>query len=294
MFSENGYSLADIAAATGNGNNSNNCCWGDGFGMWIWVILIFAIFGGWGNGFGGFGGYGRGAYGQPTSVYEGYVLNNDFSQLSKQISDAYSMTERKLDCVNNGICDGFYTNAQLINGVNNNILTNANAGQMAMMQGFNGVNAAIKDCCCQTQQNIKDTQYVVSNAGADISRGVERGFADTNYNLANQANMLDRNISDKFCQTNFNAQTNTRNVIDSQNANTQAILAKLDAIEVARKDEKIAELTAMNADLRLRASQEAQNNYLVNQLRPCPVPAYVTCNPFAATNYTNGCCGCNQ
>lgn len=294
MFSENGYSLADIAAATGNGNNSNNC-WGDGFGMWIWVILIFAIFGGWGNGFGCYGGNGRGnAGGQSTSVYEGYVLNNDFSQLSKQISDAYSMTERKLDVVNNGLCDGFYATAQQLNGLNTAILTNANAGQMAMMQGFNTVQTQLADCCCKTQQNIKDTQNVIGTVGTDISRGVERGFADTNYNLATQANLLDRTISDKFCQTNFNAQTNTRDVIDSQNSNTRAILDKLSQMEANAKDEKIAQLTAMNADLRMRASQEAQNNYLVNQLRPCPIPAYITCNPFAQTNYVNGCCGCIQ
>ena len=48
---------------------------------------------------------------------------------------------------------------------------------------------------------------------------------------------------------------------------------------------------------RLAASQMKQNQYLIDQLRPCPVPAYITCNPFAAsygTGYNNGgnCCGC--
>ena len=43
-------------------------------------------------------------------------------------------------------------------------------------------------------------------------------------------------------------------------------------------------------------SQQAQNNYLVNQLRPCPVPAYPSCSPY--TTYTWGDvygrsgCGC--
>lgn len=36
----------------------------------------------------------------------------------------------------------------------------------------------------------------------------------------------------------------------------------------------------------------AQNNYLISQLRPCPSPAYITCNPWAGSGY--GGCGCNQ
>lgn len=59
-------------------------------------------------------------------------------------------------------------------------------------------------------------------------------------------------------------------------------------MEVNAKDEKIAELTAQNADLRLAASQQAQNNYLINELKPCPQPAYVVPNPYCNC----GTCGC--
>lgn len=38
----------------------------------------------------------------------------------------------------------------------------------------------------------------------------------------------------------------------------------------------------------LAASQQAQNNYLVNQLRPAPGPAYIVQNPYAGTG-TLGC-----
>lgn len=48
MFNGNSPSLADIAAVTGN----NKDVWGDGNGWWV-LIILFAIFGGWGNGFGG-------------------------------------------------------------------------------------------------------------------------------------------------------------------------------------------------------------------------------------------------
>ena len=77
------YSLADIKAVT-DGNNNDG--FGGSNGAW-WIIIIIILFG-WGrNGFGnGFGGGNNGS----TSVYEGYVLGNDFSQLSRQLSDLIS------------------------------------------------------------------------------------------------------------------------------------------------------------------------------------------------------------
>lgn len=267
----NGYSLADIATATGNGNN--NGMWG-GDGAW-WIIILFLFcFAGWGNGYGYGGGFGAGGAQGSTSVYEGYVLNNDFSTLSNQMSQGFATQERKLDSISNGICSMSYDQLAQINGINTNIMTVGNT-----------IQTQLADCCCKTQTNIGDVKYAIGSTGAEISRGVERGFADTNYNLATQTNGITTAIANGFCQTNFNNQTNTRNIIDNQAAGTQAILARLDALESARKDEKIAELTAKNADLRLAASQAAQNTYLLSELKPCPSPAYIVPNPYCN-------CGC--
>ena len=148
------------------------------------------------------------------------------------------------------------------------------------MSGVNTLQAAVKDCCCQTQNSIKDTQYAIGSNAAEISRGVERGFADTNYNMATQANNLSTAISNGFCQTGFIAQTNTRDIIDSSAANTRAILEKLNKMEVDAKDNKIAELTARLNRADLAASQAAQNTYLLSELKPCPTPAYVVPNPY--------------
>lgn len=253
---------------TGNGN----CNGGLGFGdsaWWIIILLIFA-WGGIGNG------YGYGGYGSTASAYEGYVLNNDFSQLSRQISDTYNMTDRKFEGVSNGICSLGYDQLAQMNGINTNIL-----------QGTNTLQGAINDCCCQTQQNIKDTQYAIGSNAAEISRCVERGFSDTNYNLATQANMLDRTVSDKFCQTNFNMQTNTRDVIDSQNAGTHAILAKLDAMETNRLREKLeAERDAKYA-LQGQLDRAQLRTDIVNDVRPCPIPSFNVPNPFCSCNCNN-------
>lgn len=189
--------------------------------------------------------------------------------LSRQVSDGFNSQERKLDSISNGICSLGYDQLAQINGINTNI-----------MSGVNTLQAAIKDCCCQTQQNINDTQYLISSNAAEISRGVERGFADTNYNLAIQANGLSTAVANGFCQTNFNAQTNTRDIIDSATANTRAILEKLNKMEIDAKDDKIAYLTAKLNKADLAASQAAQNTYLISELKPCPQPAYVVPNPY--------------
>lgn len=119
------YSLADIAAATGNGNG-NNGGWGGDWSAWIIIFLIFAAFG-WGNNGGGlFGGGSMGAA-------DNYVLASDFSQLSRQMSDGFNAIERRTDGIVNGICDLGYTQQSLINGTNLNVIqgTNTIAQQLA-------------------------------------------------------------------------------------------------------------------------------------------------------------------
>lgn len=233
-----GYSLSDIAAATGNNSGFGNN------GDWAWIIVLFLIFG-WGR-----GGYGFGGNNGGTSVYEGYVLGNDFSQLSKQISDSYSMTERKLDGLANGLCDGFYTNAQLINGVNTNILTTSNT-----------VQSQLADCCCKTQ----------------------RAIDSVNFNNAQNTCAITNAIT-----------LNTRDVIENQNANYRALHDEIIANRIEDKNAQIsAQQNEINA-LRLAASQEKQNAYLLSELKPCPSAAYIVPNPNCCYNYTvSQGCGCN-
>lgn len=114
-----------------NSNSGGFGGWG-GEGSWFIILfLIFAMFG-WG-GYGGFGGFGGNGGG--SGVVDGYVLTSDFANI-----------ERKLDGVNSGLCDGFYQQAQLINGVNLNMnngfmtaeLSRANQ-QAALMQQLNAM-----------------------------------------------------------------------------------------------------------------------------------------------------------
>lgn len=250
-----GYSLADIAAATGNNNG-----FGGENGAW-WIIVLIALLGGFGrNGFGG--GYGNGG----TSVYEGYVLNNDFSQLSKQISDSYSMTERKLDGINNGLCSLGYQELQNINGVNTNLFNGfANVTNAITTNGYedriaiNGVGTQLSNCCCDLKAQLADNKY-------EMAKG--------------------------FCSTNNTIAMSTRDIVDNMNANYRALHDEIVANRIEDKNAQIAaQQNEINA-LRLAASQEKQSTFLVDKLRPCPIPAYASCNPWGC-NCNQGC-GCNM
>ena len=223
-------------------NNGNGFGWGGDGAWWIVLFLIFAAFGGWGNGFGGFGGGNNGA-----GVVDGYVLTSDFANV-----------ERKIDSVNDGLCNGFYQQAQLVNGTNMAMangfaqaeLSRSNQ-QAALMQQLNAMQMQAQECCCENRAAI----------------------AQVRYDMATQA-----------CDTRSTIQTSTRDIIDNQNANSRAILDFL-------TQSKLQDLQAANQELRLAASQAAQNNYLISQLRPTPIPSYQSCNPWAGGTYT-GCCGC--
>lgn len=178
MFN-NGVSLADIAAVTGNNRNSDGM-WGDG-AWWIVILLIF--------GWGGFGNNGWGGNG----------AGNGYTDAAIQRGFDNQTVVSKLDGISNGICNLGYDQLAQMNGINTNILQTGfgiqqaiNADTVSGMQNTNAIqstltNMAAQDasCCCETQRQI------------------ERGFADTNYNMATQA-----------CQTRQAIADSTRSILD--------------------------------------------------------------------------------
>lgn len=265
MFNGNtGMSPADMAAVMGNNNNGG--FFGNGDGSWWIIILFLFIFAGW-NGNGGWGNNGAGG------VSENYTLISDMGQLERKIDGVYSGICDSTFALNNAVKDGFAgLNTALVQQgfeTRNAIIQDT----IANMQGFNGIQAAVKDCCCQTQQNIKDTQYAV----------------------AQQANGIITAVNQGFCQTNFNAQQNTRDLIENQNANARAILDAIQANKVEALKDRIAEQNQQINALNLAASQAAQNEYIISQLKPCPQGAYLVANPYGALNYNlNAGCGCGN
>jgi len=92
---------------------------------------------------------------------------------------------------------------------------------------------------------------------------------------------------------------NTRDIIENQNANYRALHDEIVSNKIETKNDRIAELTAQVSKLQLAASQERQNTYLINELKPCPSPSYIVPNPNCCYNYGisgfgyNSGCGCN-
>lgn len=238
--------------ATGGGGCGNGM-----FGNDAWWIIILLLFGYGRNGFGG--GYGGG-----SGIGENYVLATDFANI-----------ERKLDGVNNGLCDGFYAqNTNMLNGFAN--------VQQTLCQGFSGINSSIANlgyqqaqCCCETKGAIKD-----------VGTGVERA----GWSLSKQ-------ISDCCCDLE---KMNMQNRFDAQayNCNTLQAIDKVgDRIIDYLANEKTQALRDENFALRLAASQAQQNEALLNKLSPCPTPAYFVPNPNCCYNanvtYSNAC-GCGS
>lgn len=248
-----GYSLADIAAATGNNNRNGDGMFGDNGAWWVIIFLIFAFMG-WGRNGNGFGNGSNG-----SGAMDNYVLASDFATIQRQLSDGFGDLTAQSRYIQNGLCDGFYAmNTSLLNGfagTNNAIMTNG----FETRNAINGVSSQLANCCCETQ----------------------RAIDGVNYNMATNT-----------CAITNNATQNTRDIIDVVNCNYRALH---DEIIANRIEDKNAQITAQQNEinaLRLAASQERQNTYLIDQLKPCPIPAYITCNPYQSYNY-NGC-GCNN
>lgn len=258
MFNGNSPSLADIAAVTGNNRNNDGMWGGDGW----WAIIIFAMIFGWG-GFGGNGWGGNGGgMGSTAAAYTDSAIQRGF--------DTQSIIG-KLDGINNGLCDGFYAmnNGMLtgFNGINTNVMQTGygiqqaiNADTVANMQNTNALQSQIASCCCDVREAIQGVNY---------------------------------NAAQNTCALQNTMNNNARDIIDSQNAGTRAILDYL-------CQEKISSLQAENNDLRRAASQDRQSALLttamnahtqqiINSVNPTAVPAYVVPNPNA---YAYGC-GCN-
>ena len=258
MFNTNcgGYSLADIAAATGNGNG-NNSAWG-GDGSW-WIVLLFLFaFGGWGNGGFGWGGNGGGGSSLREEIAYGFDMNG---------------LENSVRGIQQGLCDGFYS-------MNTGMLNGFNGVQSTLCQGFAGVNATVTGSAADiistinadTIANMQNTN-AINNGITALGTQLAQCCCDNRYTVTKGFSDLAYAIADQSCQTRQAVADSTRDIIDGQNAGVRAILDFL-------TQDKIAALTAENQTLKFAASQQAQNSYLVNALRdPCPIPAYVVPNP---------------
>ena len=269
------YSLADIAAATGNGNGNGG--FGDGNGGAWWLLVLFALLGGFGNnGYGGNRGGGAGSVGgdalypwlnQSQNVNDGFrdqMLNTSVSGIQQGVN---SLATQLCNCCGDlqmALCNGFGATQNTVN-------QGFNATNMGMMQGFNA------------------TQMQTAQLASDVQLG----------NAQQTATILAENCADRAALSD-----GVRDIIASQTAGTQRIIDQLCQDKIDAKNDEIAQLRQQLNMQQLAASQAQQNAFiqqgfsdevdqLYNRLSNCPVPSTPVYGRTPIFTCNNGCgCGC--
>jgi len=274
----------------GNGGGFGNGMF-SGDAIWL-IVLLALIWNGNGNGNGFFGsgnsfdnGYAWLSNGQ-KEIMQNTNTGFDTLHLSNQIEgtrDGISALSNQLcNCcsdITGAISNGFY-NAEI--SANNRQIADMNQNfnnQIATLNGFNNLNNALSNCCCENRLGIAN---------------------------------LNSTILSENCADRYEAAKNTRDIIESNTNNTRAILDKLCQLELDNvktqldaKNDRIADLQREISMKDLQASQIAQNSFiaqgfanevdqLYNRLSNCPVPSTPVYGrtPIFTCNNNNGC-GCN-
>lgn len=188
---------------------------------------------------------------------------------------------------------------------------------LALFGGFGGRGGAFGgggDCATQAdvraavdQQTLiskMDQQtYGIADLGYAIQgqvHGVTDAITQTGFGLQqainNGDNALARQLADCCCenraaiaQVRYDMATQACELGHRIDGVSRSIHEELTAIRMEEKNERIAELTAKLGKADLAASQAAQNAYLIDQLKPCPSPAYVVPNPNCCYTQNTGC-----
>lgn len=212
----------------GNGFGYGNGTFGGDMAWWLIILLLFAN-NGWGGGF-GFGG-GMGGW-MPWMMMGGQQQTN--TDVQRGFDQSAIMNG--LNGITGALSNGF-ANAEIsrCNG-NMNVLQVLNANQAATMQNMNTLSMGLQNCCCENRAGLADLKYTVATENCSDRQVVSDGIRDL---IASNA-------------------ANTQSIKDSTNAGFTAIMDKICALELAGKDQRIADLeTRLNAADR-QASQAAQ------------------------------------
>lgn len=261
-----------VSPAGGYANNGGFGNFG-GDGWWILLLLLFAG-GGWGNGFGGgFGGFGG---------YEFPWLFNGQQNINTNTNNGFR------DAMIN---DGITSIRDSIGNLSTQLCNCCGDMQMAMANGFAGVEQGANARQMANMQSIFGVQSQLAQASADNRLGI----AGIGSDIAREA-----------CATRTTDTQNTQAILNVINGGIQSIKDQLCQDKIDAKNDEISALRQQVAMKDLAASQVAQNAFiaqgfsnevdqLYNRLNNCPVPStpvYGRTPIFTCNN--NGCgCGCN-
>ena len=207
------------------GGNGNGGFFGNNGGFQD-IIALIVIAAIFGNGNFGFGGNNNQGNSAEREMIMSAIQRNgiDLNQLAGSINCSVGQIESAINAVSTQLCNI----GSQIGMSSQQIINSIQAGNSALA-------TQLADCCCKTQNAI-------------TTMGYENQLAMCNqtYTLVNTANQ------------------NTLSLRDGATANTQAIIAKLDAMQNQALQDKIASLTAEKATLTAEISQRNQNATILN------------------------------
>ena len=257
----------------------NNGGFGGFGGDWGWIVLLLLLAGGgmWG-GYGGFGGGFGNMYEFPWLLngQNSINANTNAGFNNAAVMDGLTSVRDGISGLSTQLCNSSAGITQSINNgfANAEVAANARqiadmqtafAGQTAMSNGFNSVQAQLAQCCCDNRLATNDVKYTIATEAC----------ANRATSTANTQAILD-----KLCQ------------LELDNAKAQ-IEAKNDTIAQLRSEVLYARGQA-SQDVQtaaIQAGQRALANEVEAYVAPRAIPAYVVQNPNCCTNSCG--CGCN-
>lgn len=279
----------NLVAALMNGrNNQDN--WGGSGCWWMWIILMFFLWGGRGFGNGLFGNAEGACAGIPAQLNNAtgrellmQAIQGNRSAID-QIASALNCTSQQLQ---SALCN--------IQGAIDKV-----AGQVGMTsQGvINAVQSTgcqignqIAQCCCNLQSLINQSSCSIENA---ITRQGYEGQLAT----LNQTNQLQNSMYNGFTD-NRERSTNQFNILSAKlDAQNVLMNERFSELEKRQLQDTINALREEKNALQTSALLQQQSQNLIGTLRPVPVPAFPSCSPYQAYNwgafFNNGCCNGNN
>lgn len=244
--SSGGLSAGDILALSKN--NGNDMMGGVGF----WWVIVFLIVAGMFNG-NGFGFGNRGNVANDTLLGEEFIKRDIFNT-NQNVSNTAAATQSEI----------MGTSCQ----TQRDVLESRYTTQL----GLQDLQAQNQACCCNTQKEIIESRYNNSLGQA----GIQRDIMQTRYDNLLGLNGVQRDMA----LNNRDLQAQLAQCccdLRAENANnTQKILDKM-------CENEINSLRTELQSAQLQISQLSQSQNLINQLKPSPIPAYITCSPYQAT-----------
>ena len=148
---------------------------------------------------------------------------------------------------------GALTRSDLFEGFNNQDVNGQLRGiTNGICDGFYAINNSLKDGFYGTQANIKDC-CCTTNRNIDAVRfDMSKGFCD---------------------------------ITGAIHAEGEATRALITATTMQELRDKLADKDRELLTANFQLSQQAQNAYLINEIRPCAKPAYITCSPYTTASF---------